>query len=64
MTEGFYPVCGKCKSGVLLPVNMGIGVEQGVKYRCTNPDCNARFDEHGYEFFELESESWKRISDG
>ncbi|UCH88354.1 MAG: hypothetical protein JSV49_08815 [Thermoplasmata archaeon] len=64
MTNGTYPGCGKCKTGVLLPVNLGMGSEQSVRYRCTNPECNARFDEHGYEIFDVESESWKRISSG
>jgi hypothetical protein len=64
MVEGFYPICGRCKNGVLLPVNLGNGSEVGVKYRCTNLECNARFDEHGYEEFEVETESWKRLADG
>ena len=58
--ETFYPVCGKCKVGTLLPVNVGVGSEQGVRYRCTNPDCNARFDEHGYEFYSDDEQDWKR----
>jgi hypothetical protein len=62
MVEGFYPTCGKCKTGILLPVNLSVGSEQGVRYRCTNNDCKARFDEHGYELYDEEAQEWKRLN--
>ena len=59
-----YPLCGKCKEGRLVPVNLGKDGDRAVVYRCTNLECNARFDEHGYEIYEVESQEWKRLSQG
>jgi hypothetical protein len=64
MSEGQNAICGICKSGVLVPVNLGKGPERILKYRCSNPQCNARFDEHGYETFEPQAQIWKRLSEG
>lgn len=58
--ESFYPKCGLCEKGTLLPVNLGAEGEGQVKYRCTNPECTARFDEHGYETYDPEEEVWIR----
>ena len=57
--EGFYPRCGICGKGRLLPVNLG-SEEGHIKYRCTDPRCNARFDEHGYEVYSEERQDWIR----
>jgi len=64
MSEGQYAPCGICKAGLLVPVNLGMGPERILKYRCSNAQCNARFDEHGYEVFETQTQSWKRLSEG
>jgi hypothetical protein len=64
MTDGQHAPCGICKAGVLIPVDLGAGTERPVKYRCNNPQCNVRFDEHGYEVFEVKTQSWKRLSEG
>jgi hypothetical protein len=64
MSEVQNASCGICKSGILVPVNLGTGPERILKYRCSNPQCNARFDEHGYEVFEPATQTWKRLSEG
>lgn len=58
--ESMYPRCGICGNGFLLPVNMGKEGDRGIKYRCTNPECNVRFDEHGYERYDAEEHEWQR----
>ena len=63
MTEA-YPTCGICNKGTLLPVHMGKGPDRALRYRCTNPECLTRFDEHGYEVFEPETEIWRRFAEG
>ena len=62
MIDSFYPACGRCKRGVLLPVNLGMGNDQSVRYRCTNTDCNARFDEFGYEIYDDKTQDWVRVN--
>lgn len=63
-TTGGYPPCGLCGKGLLVPVHMGKGPDRPLTYRCTNPACLTRFDEHGYETFDAESETWKRVAEG
>ena len=63
MAEAMYSRCGICDKGLLLPVNLGQGGEKGITYRCTNRTCNAKFDEHGYELFDPESQMWVRKSE-
>jgi len=55
-----YPRCGLCGKGYLIPVDLGDEDTNYVKYRCTNPECNARFDLHGYELYNEEKQSWVR----
>jgi hypothetical protein len=57
--DSIYPTCGKCGKGKLIPVNLGKTEDKKVVYRCTNPECNHKFDEHGYSIFEVESQDWK-----
>ncbi len=57
-----YPPCGICKIGHLIPVNLGEEGINAVIYMCTNPRCNVRFDQHGYERFDPENQEWRRIS--
>jgi len=64
MEDRQHPACGLCKKGVLVPVNLGKGPDRALKYRCTNSECNARFDEHGYETFDPETQTWARIGEG
>lgn len=55
-----YPKCGVCEKGTLIPVNLGTGGERIIMYRCTNAQCNVRFDEHGYETYDEENNEWVR----
>jgi hypothetical protein len=64
MTEGMYPKCGRCQLGTLLPVNLGKANEKGIIYRCNNPKCNVKFDEHGYSVFDSKTQTWERITEG
>ena len=64
MTEGTYPKCDRCKQGFLVPVDLGKGNEKGVTYRCTNLQCNVKFDEHGYSLFDPNTQTWERITQG
>ena len=66
MTEnqGMYPKCGRCKTGTLIPVNLGESNKKGVIYRCNNLKCNAKFDENGYSVFDSGSLTWERITEG
>ena len=59
--DSMYPGCGICDRGTLLPVNMGREGERCIIYRCTNRECNARFDEHGYERYSEEAQDWIRL---
>ena len=58
--NNFYPRCGICGKGTLLPVNMGNEEDPAVKYACTNPKCCARFDQYGYETYDPEAKAWVR----
>ena len=58
------PLCSMCGKGVLVAVNLGRGPERFIIYRCTNHQCNARFDEHGYEVFDPEGQTWKKLAQG
>ena len=60
--EGSYPICGVCGKGRLIPVAM-LETQEGrlVRYRCTNPECNVRFDQHGYERYDPEKQDWVRL---
>ena len=62
MEEGQHTLCRLCKEGLLIPVNLGKGPDRSLKYRCTNPECGARFDEHGYEVYNEEKQDWERPS--
>jgi len=64
MTEGIYPKCNRCGTGILIPVNLGESNKKGVIYRCTNLQCNAKFDEHGYSVYNPQTMNWERISEG
>ena len=57
------PLCSLCGKGVLIPVNLGRGPERFVIYRCTNHQCNARFDEHGYEIYNSKEQVWKKLAE-
>ncbi len=57
-------VCGVCGKGTLIVVNLGKGPERILRYRCSNPDCNVRFDEHGYERYNMEAQDWERLAEG
>ena len=59
-----YPKCGVCNRGYLIPVDMGDEEKSYIKYRCTNPQCNVRFDLHGYERYDEEQQVWVRINSG
>ena len=56
--------CSLCQKGVLMPVNLGKGPERFVVYRCSNHRCNARFDEHGYEVYDTQKQSWEKLAQG
>jgi len=64
MENSAHTPCKLCDSGILIPVNLGKGPDRFLKYRCTNPECNARFDEHGYEKYNEGSQTWDRIVEG
>ena len=64
MEEGKHAQCGLCNKGLLIPVNLGKGPDRSLKYRCNNPECNARFDEHGYETYNEEKQDWERPTKG
>lgn len=59
--DSMYPSCGICKKGTLLPVNMGREGERCIIYRCTDHECNVRFDEHGYERYDDNLQDWVRL---
>ncbi len=58
------PTCSLCGKGALVPVNLGKNLERFVIYRCTNHECNARFDEHGYELYDMDKQVWKKLAQG
>jgi hypothetical protein len=58
------PRCLLCNKGLLIPVSLGKANERYVVYRCTNPRCNARFDEHGYELYNSERQEWDKLAQG
>ena len=58
--DTMYPKCGICGKGILLPVNMGKEGDRNIIYRCTNKECNMRFDEHGYEIYDEDAQDWVR----
>ena len=58
------PVCSLCNKGLLIPVNLGKSTDRSVKYRCTNSECNARFDEHGYELYNPKNHEWEKQAEG
>ncbi len=60
----YYPKCGCCGTGRLIPVDMGNGSERTIKYRCTNPECSVRFDIYGYETYDTETQRWQRLTEG
>jgi hypothetical protein len=64
MTDGMYPECGRCKKGILTPVNLGESNKKSVIYRCNNLKCNAKFDEHGYSVYNSDTLTWERITEG
>jgi hypothetical protein len=45
-------------------VNLGKGPERFLVYRCSNHECNARFDEHGYELYDSDKQAWEKLSEG
>ena len=62
MSDGCsYPMCQVCNKGFLLPVEMGSGDDNEVRYRCTNPECGVRFDRHGYERYDNSTQEWIRV---
>jgi len=56
--DTMYPKCGLCEKGILLPVNIGNEGERNILYRCTSPDCNACFNEHGYQLYDEKTHEW------
>lgn len=52
------PICGK---GFLIPVTIGSGEDRDVSYRCTEPTCGIRFDKHGYERYNEDTQDWDRL---
>lgn len=63
MNEGAgYVLCPVCGKGRLIPVMIGAGEDHDVKYRCTEPSCGLRFDKHGYEHFNEDSQEWERLT--
>lgn len=64
MSEVNSTKCGVCGKGDLIPVHLGKGGDRAIRYRCTNKDCNIRFDEHGYERYDENKQDWVRLEIG
>ena len=65
VTDSMYPKCGMCNGeGTLLPVKLSQDGDSVIVYRCTNPDCNVKFDKHGYSRYDTETQTWVLTGEG